>query len=213
PSGVLGGPAVEGYVRFVGDQEAVGARELEAVAEEEGADAVRLLTIHGAKGLEFKVVVVADAGRDKAPPPTDEILALSDGRFGFRVAVPITIDRHSAFAFEAVREARKAEERAERLRLYYVAMTRAKDRLIVSGAIDSSRSADESTPIGWVLGRLDAREELERGGSTPVELERESSRVVVRVDRWSAPDEVPSPVPDEGEAQLALFDTNGAGAL
>src|SRR5439155_19412361 len=37
----LRGPDVEGFVRFVRDQEAVGARELEAVAEEEGADAVR----------------------------------------------------------------------------------------------------------------------------------------------------------------------------
>src|SRR6266516_1854687 len=42
----LRGPDVEGFVRFVRDQEAVGARELEAVAEEEGGDAVRLLTIH-----------------------------------------------------------------------------------------------------------------------------------------------------------------------
>ena len=39
----LRGPDVEGFVRFVAEQEAVGARELEAVAEEEGADAVRLL--------------------------------------------------------------------------------------------------------------------------------------------------------------------------
>src|SRR5205809_929772 len=180
----LRGPDVEGFVRFVRDQEAVGARELEAVAEEEGADAVRLLTIHAAKGLEFKVVVVADAGRDKAPPPTDEILALSDGRFGFRVADPITSERRGAFSYDAVREARKVEERAERLRLYYVAMTRAKDRLLVSGAIDPARTADETTPIGWVLGRLDARAELERASHEPVELEREGARVVVRVDRW-----------------------------
>src|SRR5207302_1021660 len=83
----------------------------------------------------------ADAGRDKAPPPSDEILALSDGRFGFRVADPITSERRGAFEYEAVREARKEEERAERLRLYYVAMTRAQERLVVSGAIDPTRAA------------------------------------------------------------------------
>jgi len=92
----LRGADVEGFIRFVAAQDAVGARELEAVAEEEGADAVRLLTIHAAKGLEFKVVIVADAGRDKAPPASDEILALSDGRFGFRVADPSTSTRRGS---------------------------------------------------------------------------------------------------------------------
>ncbi|HEU5243013.1 MAG TPA: UvrD-helicase domain-containing protein, partial [Gaiellaceae bacterium] len=121
----LRGPDVEGFVRFVAEQEAVGARELEAVAEEEGADAVRLLTIHAAKGLEFKVVIVADAGRDRVPPSPDEILALPDGRFGFRVADPVTAKRRGAFDYEVVKGARQEAERAERLRLYYVAMTRA----------------------------------------------------------------------------------------
>jgi ATP-dependent helicase/nuclease subunit A len=160
------------------------------------------------------VVVVADAGRDKAPPASDEILALSDGRFGFRVADPITSERKGAFAYEAVREARKVEERAERLRLYYVAMTRAVDRLIVSGAIDPARVADETTPIGWALGRLDAREEVERAGRDPVELEREGARVLVRVDRFVAETEpeIAAPVADE-DGQLALFEPGGGGAL
>jgi ATP-dependent helicase/nuclease subunit A len=207
----LRGPDVEGFIRFVRDQETVGARELEAVAEEEGADAVRLLTIHAAKGLEFKVVVVADAGRDKAPPAGDEILALSDGRFGFRVADPVTSERRGAYAYEAVKETRKAEERAERLRLYYVAMTRAIDRLIVSGSIDPTRN-EETTPIGWVLGRLDARYEIEAATDGPVELEREGARVILRVDRYAPePPALAEPVGEDG--QLALFEDGAAIAL
>ena len=161
----LRGPDVEGFVRFVNEQEAVGARELEAVAEEEGGDAVRLLTIHAAKGLEFKVVIVADAGRDKAPPSPDEILALSDGRFGFRVADPVTTKRRGAFDYDDVREARRARgggrEAAPLLRRDD-AREGAADRLRRRST--ASKKADASTPIGWVLGRLDADEELDAAG-------------------------------------------------
>ena len=212
----LRGPDVEGFVRFVNEQEAVGARELEAVAEEEGADAVRLLTIHSAKGLEFKVVVVADAGRDRAAPSPDEILCLPDGRFGFRVADPATGERRGAFEYDAVREAGREEEKAERLRLYYVAMTRAIDRLIVSGAIDPERRADAETPIGWVLERLEARE-LDEAEQGTVELERDGARLLVRIDRHrpaaaaALKAVLPDTPPDMG--QLALFSGEDVPAL
>ena len=130
------GRDLEGFVGFLRDQESLGAAQLEAVSEEEGADAVRLLTIHAAKGLEFKVVVVADAGRDLGgPPPADEILALSDGRFGFKVVHPTSGERRGSSGTTRCSTPAGRPARAERLRLYYVAMTRAIDRLLVSGAV------------------------------------------------------------------------------
>jgi ATP-dependent helicase/nuclease subunit A len=203
----LRGPDVGGFVNFVAEQEAVGARELEAVAEEEGGDTVRLLTIHAAKGLEFKVVIVADAGRDRVPPSPDEILALPDGRFGFRVADPVTAKQRGAFDYEAVKEARQEAERAERLRLYYVAMTRAKERLIVSGSVDLCSERETPTPIAWVLERLDATEELAQAGDAPIELVRGEARLLVRLDRYRP--EVVEPGEEhetaDEEGQLALF--------
>jgi ATP-dependent helicase/nuclease subunit A len=195
----LRGPDIEGFVKFIRDQQAVGASQLEAVSEEEGADAVRLLTIHAAKGLEFKVVIVADAGRDTGGAPTaDEILVRPDGRFGFRVVDPRSGKKRPAFDYQAVRDAEEADERAERLRLYYVAMTRAVDRLIVSGAIDPEKARDLETPIGWVLSRLGVGEEAEDG-----ELERGDARFVLRVNRY-APEE-PAEVVTTEPGQLALF--------
>jgi ATP-dependent helicase/nuclease subunit A len=201
----LRGPDVEGFVRFVREQEALGAPEHDAVAVEEGAGAVRLLTIHAAKGLEFKVVVVADAGRDRALPSADEILCLPDGRLGFRVADPATGKRRPALGYEDVREAEREAKEAERRRLYYVAMTRAVDRLIVSGAIDARRSADATTPIGWVLGQL-GTDVLDQAGSGPVEIERDTARILVRVDRYTPESAHEEQEPVEDEDQLALFE-------
>jgi len=207
----LRGPDVQGFVRFVAEQDAVGASELEAVAEEEGTDVIRLLTIHSAKGLEFKVVVVADAGRDRARPDADEILCLPDGRLGFRPADPDTGRRLTTAGYEAVKEAEQAAEDAERRRLYYVAMTRAIDRLLVSGAV-GERGPDERTPIGWVLDRLEVDE---LGAAEAVaELERGDARVLVRVDRH-APESQAAPDAPALLEQLELFELaeNGAAAV
>ncbi len=192
----LRGPDLEGFVRFVRDREAAGGREVEAVAEEEGADAVRLLTIHAAKGLEFKVVVVCDAGRSGGAASPDEVLCLPDGRFGFRVADPVTGKRRPALGYDELHEVERISEVEEARRLYYVAMTRAVDRLIVAGSLDPARKDSADSAIGWVVTRvgadLDVEGPLDVGGST----------VVLRVDRGEAE---AAAVAEPAADQLELF--------
>jgi ATP-dependent helicase/nuclease subunit A len=203
----LRGPDVEGFVRFLRDQEAAGAKEVEAVAEEEGGDAVRLLTVHAAKGLEFKVVVLADAGRAPPSPAADEILCLPDGRFGFRIVNPATRRREGAFGWEEMRDAEQGAEQAENRRLIYVAMTRAIDRLIVSGAADPGSRRDAAAPLHWILRRLETDLDADR----PVELERGDARVLLRVDRAGAEPASESGA-EAGEPQLQLFTPVNGGA-
>jgi ATP-dependent helicase/nuclease subunit A len=159
--------------------------------------------------------VVGVAGR--ARPGADEILCLSDGRFGFKVAHPGTGSRVSTTSYQDVKEELDRKEADERLRLYYVAMTRAMDRLIVSGSVDRTSDRDERTPIGWVVDRLRLGEELDRAdGARPVEAERGNAGVVLRVDRFDPEAEAAAArgaevevEVGEGEGQLVLFE--GAG--
>ncbi|MCV5275486.1 hypothetical protein OFC49_32640, partial [Escherichia coli] len=82
---------LRGFLDLVAErtgEDAAESREGEAPVEGDDLDAVRLMTIHRAKGLEFPVVCVADLGREP-PGGNDDIVRLGrDGRAGVRVTVP-----------------------------------------------------------------------------------------------------------------------------
>ena len=131
------------------------ARESEAPVEGEALDAVRLMTIHRAKGLEFDVVCVADLGR--GPRWRTELVRIGrDGRFGLRLSEPGTGRRESALDYKALGDERLAAEAREESRLFYVAMTRARERLILSGAAkldawpDLEGPGGGGGPIAWI---------------------------------------------------------------
>jgi hypothetical protein len=94
-------------------------------------------------------------------------------------------------------------------------MTRAMERLLVSGSVDSTSTKVESTPIGWVLDRLGLTEAVGEADG-PLELERGTATVVLRVDRGISSTEdvrTETTIADSFAAggQLALFE--GAGEL
>jgi ATP-dependent helicase/nuclease subunit A len=154
------GPDLYDFLELVARRARAGAaageaRESEAPVEGEALDAVRLMTIHRAKGLEFEVVCVADLGR--GPRWRTELMRVgSDGRFGLRLAEPGTGRRESALDYKALGDERLAAEAREERRLFYVAMTRARERLILSGAAkleawpDLEGNGGGGGPIAWI---------------------------------------------------------------
>ncbi len=94
-------------------------------APEPDDDAVRVMTVHGAKGLEFPIVVLT--GLDTPPPNIVPPVLFDAGgmpRFSFGV------DFRSP-DYKALWDADRSLEAAERLRLLYVALTRPRDHLVV----------------------------------------------------------------------------------
>jgi ATP-dependent helicase/nuclease subunit A len=125
--------------------------ESEAPVEGEGLDAVRLMTIHRAKGLEFGTVCVADLGR--APFARHELMRIGrDGRFGLRLSQPGTARSEGALDYRALGDEQAQADGAEERRLFYVAMTRACERLILSGAakLDPWYTGAAGGPMTWI---------------------------------------------------------------
>jgi ATP-dependent helicase/nuclease subunit A len=122
-------PTLRALIRFL-DQQDSAAIEGESPLAEEQADAVRLLTIHKAKGLEFPVVVLADAtvrssSRRGRVGVLDRHAGSVELALGPRALTYATQGWQKAEAQEQVREA------AEEQRLWYVAAARVRDHLII----------------------------------------------------------------------------------
>jgi ATP-dependent helicase/nuclease subunit A len=129
-----GHPAsLQGFLHWLGlDAESL-KRDMER-----GTDAVRVMTVHGAKGLEAPIVFLAEAGPYQPQDARDRLLYdPATGLPLWRAAAP---ERDPVS--ERICERLKAQSAAERCRLFYVAMTRARDRLYVTGWAKRRGSAD-----------------------------------------------------------------------
>jgi len=123
-----GGTSLRGFVDWAVQQAEEDARAVEVVVPEPDDDAVRVLTVHGSKGLEFPVVVLTGLGL-KEQPRTGSVLFGSDGpeiRLGYEGA------RFLTERFEELKVHEHEAWRAEQIRLLYVALTRAEDHLLIS---------------------------------------------------------------------------------
>ncbi len=113
--------------------------ESESPLAEESLEAVHVLTIHKAKGLEFPIVVLPGlhqgSGRERSVPEIS--YDWSSGIYG------LSLDRHRSLGSLLVQHKQRLREEAERRRVLYVGMTRAKELLLLSGG-STTRSVGET---------------------------------------------------------------------
>jgi len=146
--------------------------DAEAASAIEGHDGVRIMTVHSAKGLEFGVVAVPNLSRrllagSRLPPLT---LGHEDGqpRVGFQLrrlgAASLNLYSHEQLCAEL--QQREAEEE---LRLFHVAATRARERLILSGVAmpQPGRGTQPGTPA---IERILAGFEVDREGDSTISV-------------------------------------------
>ena len=204
------GRDLRGFIAYAVGQDLAEAREGEAALESEGLDAVRLMTIHRAKGLEFPVVCVADLGRP-GHKGRDRLLVGEDGEPGLRLVTLAGGEPVPALGYDAIAARLAESEAAEERRLLYVAATRAEERLILSGGVDAARwpaPRGGDPPIDWLApaliggGPLPAESVVPCGGAAAADghaVARWDGVVAgggaVAVRRLAAEDGVPAPAP------------------
>jgi ATP-dependent helicase/nuclease subunit A len=132
-------PALETFLHWV----EAGREEVKRDLESHTRDEVRIMTVHGAKGLQAPVVILPDTFQVPRPGTHGARLLWSRGKSGepdLLLWSP-TAKRDDDLSAQA-RAAQAAAQEAEYRRLLYVALTRAEDRLYVCGYEDRNKPAD-----------------------------------------------------------------------
>ncbi|HEX9857548.1 MAG TPA: 3'-5' exonuclease, partial [Paracoccaceae bacterium] len=155
-------PSLTGFLTWLQTDDVEVKRQMDSAGHR-----IRVMTVHGAKGLEAPIVILPDTA-DHNPPERGELFRLADDTVVWKTAA-----NESPPAIREAREARKAKAAAESMRLLYVAMTRAQCWLMVAAAGKVSGESWHDL----------IRQGLERAGAVP----GPAGRLIYREGDWPAP--------------------------
>lgn len=143
------------FTQYLDDLTAREAREGEALLE--AGNAVRLMTVHASKGLEFPLVILADAAWERGGGGAPLLLVDPEHGLSCQLYDAATNEYQKGFAHRRNAKLQSLMEAAERKRLLYVAATRAQDYLLISGQVTLASKGGWTTK-GWLRQLLEALE-------------------------------------------------------
>lgn len=125
------------------------------MGEEE--DVVRILSIHKSKGLEYPAVFICGLGRQfNAQDSKKALLYHRTLGIGAQAMDPIRYVRYETPAREGIKDQLRKETLGEEMRVLYVAMTRAKEYLFLTGTRAGQSGGEEEKEQGWTLSPYEA---------------------------------------------------------
>ena len=139
------------YLAWAAHQGEEASRVAEAVLPETDADAVRVMTIHAAKGLEFPIVILS--GMTAAPNRQRGVQVLWPPDGGYAVKLKSSVQTED---FDLVQPVDEQMDEYERRRLLYVAATRARDHLVVSLHRSGNRRHSSNAELLATAGGVEA---------------------------------------------------------
>jgi ATP-dependent helicase/nuclease subunit A len=170
--------------------------EAQAATAAEGHDGVRIMTVHNAKGLEFEVVAVPDLARGLLSGGRRPVLALGREQppkvgLQWRRLGRASVNLYDYGDLTLAGESRDSEEG---LRLFHVAATRARERLILSGVV-KPEPARETKPGTAVIERIVSAFDLDRPTPEAGSGDEEDPSLTNSVEVRSGSSSSPSPDP------------------
>ena len=163
------------YLAWAAHQGQETARVAEAVLPETDADAVRVMTVHAAKGLEFPIVILSGMSSQSSASRGVHLLWPTEGGYAVKLASGVQTGD-----FDAVQPVDEQMDGLEKRRLLYVAATRARDHLVVS------LHRDEKS-----------------GKETAARLFADAGAVTSEASRFDAPADAPAAAAPGGDAQVS----------
>jgi len=198
---------------------------LYAAGSAETENPIHLMTIHGAKGLEFDHVILPGLGRQ--PRNREKEILYWMERDGDLILAPMEKKgaKSANLSYQYLKAIYSERERLEQTRLFYVAATRAAKELYLLGHVDAA--ADGISPGGRSFLKLISHvltEDMVAGAEDGEGLKDETETPEVRLKRLAAPWRAPAPEPpcafpedpvrasEASDTRMPVFDWAGAGA-
>ncbi|MDD5134165.1 MAG: helicase-exonuclease AddAB subunit AddA [Phycisphaerae bacterium] len=149
------------FVNFLQNLLESGGDWAPAEPDSSAADAVKVMSVHKSKGLEFPIVILAETNKKfGGGTHLSDCITDSQAAIGLKVIDKVSGTKQSSLVWQVIKEKQTKQSLAEEMRILYVAMTRAREKLIITGAAKSDHCAsllcnaalsDSPNLPGWLI--------------------------------------------------------------